>query len=152
MKSIGFIDLFKIKWLLVVTFISVTWVNFNQEKWKNKDVIQHDIINYYSYLPALFYERDLSLSFLNDTLNKQAEGAHYWPNKTPEGNHVIKMSMGMAVTYFPFFCLAHIYAKIFDYDIDGFSQPYHFAVLFSNPSAVNAINSTGSVFALIGIW
>lgn len=116
----------------MLTFISVTWVNFNQERWIKKDVITHDIINYYGYLPAFFLEKDLSLSFLNDTINTKIEDSYYWPNKTPAGKPVFKMSMGMAVTYLPFFAMAHLFATLFDYPTNGFSEPYHFAVLFSS--------------------
>lgn len=123
---------FNIKWILALTFISVIWVNLNHERWKSKDVITHDIMNYNSYLPALFYEKDLLLSFLADTINQNIESRLYSPNHTPQGKPVIKMSMGMAITYFPFFILAHIYSKIFDYPANGFSEPYHFAILFSS--------------------
>ena len=120
-----------LNWIVVTTVISVTWVNFNQERWKGKNIIAHDVANYYSYLPALFYEKDLSLSFLNDTINQQLESRIYLPNHTQENNPVIKMSMGMAITYLPFFTLAHVYSNFFNYPTDGFSSPYHFAIQFS---------------------
>jgi hypothetical protein len=109
----------------------VTQVNLNHERWLSKKVIEQDIISYYAYLPAFFIENDLSLSFINDTsqihLNKR-----YWPNKAPNGKYVIKMSMGMALSYLPFFTLAHLYAKCFNFPTQGFSEPYQFAVLFSS--------------------
>ena len=113
-------------------FISVTWLNFNQERWKKKEVIDHDVNHYYSYLPAFFYEKDLSLSFLRDNSNKDIEARYYAPNRTPAGNPVIKMTMGLAIGYLPFFALAHIYATAFDYELNGFSVPYHFAIQFSS--------------------
>lgn len=125
-------NILKPKWVILLTFISVTWINFNQERWKSKDVINHDVNSYYGYLPAVFLQKDLSLKFLDDTLNRQIEGRYYWPNTTPSGNHVFKMSMGMAASYLPFFGLAHIYAKLFNCPANGFSEPYHFAVLFSS--------------------
>jgi hypothetical protein len=132
MAFIKLIKTWDIKAVIILTIISVTWVNFNQQRWKKQDVIAHDIRNYYAYLPALFYEHDLSLAFLNDTANRHTEAMLYLPNRTPDGKPVIKMSMGMAVTYFPFFVAAHFYAKWFDYPVDGFSPPYHFALLFSS--------------------
>lgn len=107
-------------------------MNFNQERWRLKEVLSHDVNHYYSYLPAFFYEKDLSLSFLKDSLNADVEARHFAPNKTPQGNPVIKMSMGMAIGYLPFFALAHVYASLFHYEVNGFSEPYHFAIQFSS--------------------
>jgi hypothetical protein len=115
-----------------LVIISVIWVSFNQALWKKTAVIQHDTNNYYSYLPAYFYENDLSLSFLDDTINKQLEGRYYWPNRTTDGKPIIKMSMGMAISYLPFFAMAHVYANISGDEVNGFSPPYHFAIHFSS--------------------
>lgn len=127
----NFIAAFNIKWFLVLVFISVTWVNINHERWYSKNVILHDITNYYSYLPACFIEKDMSFSFLKNekTPNKIYL---YTPNKAPNGNFVIKMSMGMAISYLPFFSMAHLFAKMFGYETNGFSEPYHFAILLSS--------------------
>lgn len=38
----------------------------------------------------------------------------------------------MAVGYLPFFGMAHVYAKLSGYSDIGFSEPYHFAILFSS--------------------
>jgi hypothetical protein len=130
-KLLTLIKKFDLKAIILLTVISVTCVNFNQERWLRKDVIKHDIINYNSYLPALFYQHDLRLGFLFDTVDVDLDKQLYSPNFTPDNRLVIKMSMGMAVTYLPFFGLAHIYAKLFHYPVNGFSEPYHFAILFS---------------------
>ncbi|MDI1355957.1 MAG: hypothetical protein PSX36_13630 [bacterium] len=132
MKLRSLIAKTKSKHILWLVFISVTWLNFNQERWLHKEVISNDVNQYYSYLPAFFYENDLSLSFLKDSLNVGLETRHYAPNATPEGHPVIKMSMGMALGYLPFFALAHAYATFFHYDVNGFSVPYHFAIQFSS--------------------
>ncbi|MBL7931235.1 MAG: glycosyltransferase family 39 protein [Bacteroidia bacterium] len=121
-----------IKWTIAVTIVAVTWVNLNLERWKSRDVIIQDVVHYNSYLPAFFYEHDLTLSFLSDTINKHIESKLYAPKFTPDNKPVIKMSMGMSVTYLPFFTLAHIYSKLFNYPADGFSEPYHIAILFSS--------------------
>lgn len=110
----------------------MTWVNFNITRWQKGNIINHDVNNYYSYLPAVFIEHDLSLSFLDDTLNKQQEARFYWPTKLPNGNKVIKGNMGMAITYLPFFTAAHMYCKLVNEPADGFSDPYHFAIQFSS--------------------
>lgn len=127
----NFIAAFNIKWLLLLVFVSVTWVNLNHERWHSKNVILHDITNYYSYLPACFIEKDISLSFLKKEVSP-SKIYLYTPNKAPNGNYVIKMSMGMAISYLPFFFVAHVFAKIFGYETSGFSEPYHFAILLSS--------------------
>ncbi len=141
MSFIKRINIFKLQVILTLVIISVTWVNFNQALWKQLHVIQHDVVNYYSYLPAFFYEKDLSLSFLGDTVNQKVEQQFYAPNYTPEGKPVIKMSMGMSVSYLPFFALAHVYAKNFGYPVNGFSQPYQCALQFSS-----------LFYYLLGLW
>ncbi len=132
MSLIKKIKTFNLQWVLGALIISVTWVNFNLVRWNLKDVISSDVNHYYSYLPAFFIEHDLSLSFLDDNINNETEAKHYAPNKTPKGQYVIKMSMGAAFGYLPFFGMAHVYAQVLGYKADGFSEPYHFAVLFSS--------------------
>ena len=118
--------------ILPVTAVVVVWVNFNITKWKQQDVIQNDIINYYSYLPALFYEQDIELNFLNDSVTNELESRYYWPNTAPNGKKIIKYSMGMAVSYLPFFACAHLYCVLSGETRNGFSTPYHVAVQFSS--------------------
>jgi hypothetical protein len=132
MRLTQFIERHNIRFLIFLTLLTVTCVNFNQVRWTLKDVIQHDIAHYHSYLPAFFYEKDLKLTFLEDTVNQKTESQLYAPNRTPEGNPVIKMSMGMAISYLPFFALAHAYCMLSDLPANGFSEPYHFALLFSS--------------------
>ncbi len=141
MSFIKRISIFKLQVILTLVIISATWVNFNQALWRQLHVIQHDVVNYYSYLPAFFYEKDLSLSFLGDMVNQKVEQQFYAPNYTPEGKPVIKMSMGMSVSYLPFFGMAHVYAKHFGYPVNGFSQPYQCALQFSS-----------LFYYLIGLW
>jgi hypothetical protein len=132
MKITGVFAKYNLRTILALTIISVTWVNFNQERWLDKNVIVLDVVSYNSYLPALFYEHDLTLSFLYDDLDREVEARLYGPNHTPDGKPVIKMSMGMAVSYLPFFAVAHSVASLFDFPVNGFSEPYHFMLLFSS--------------------
>lgn len=129
-----FTKLTKLKSFLIlpVTAVVVVWVNFNITKWKQQDVIQNDIINYYSYLPALVYQQDIELCFLNDSISRELESRYYWPNTAPNGKKIIKYSMGMAITYLPFFVLADLYCAVSGDARNGFSNPYHFAIQFSS--------------------
>jgi hypothetical protein len=87
---------------------------------------------YYSYLPALVYQHDLHLNFLKDSLNSETEKRYYWPNLSPEGAFVIKYTMGMALSYLPFFGAAHVYCQLSGIEANGFTEPYHFAIQFSS--------------------
>ncbi len=100
--------------------------------WNSEKVISHDVASYYSYLPSTFYYHDVSQNFLNDSVNKTIEAKYFWPSKSAEGNYVFKTTMGMGITYLPFFTAAHFFAKIFDYPVNGYSTPYHFAIQFSS--------------------
>lgn len=132
MSFTGKIQKVRPSWIIVLVFVAVTWINFNQELWKGRSVISNDVAHYYSYLPVVFYEHDLSQDFLKDTVNTLMESRYYAPKIAPNGNHVIKMSMGMAATYLPFFVMAHVYTAITKDRGHGFSEPYHFAVQFSS--------------------
>ena len=132
MRLITTIKQLNTNWIIVITLISITWVNFNITRWQSVDIINHDVNSYYSYLPAVFYENDLSLSFLDDTINQTLENRYYWPSRLDNGVKVIKVNMGMAITYLPFFGLAHVYSKLFNFETNGFSEPYHFAIQFAS--------------------
>ncbi len=131
MKVIQLIKTGYLKLVFILVIISTTWVNFNHTFWQNEDVITHDVKHYYSYLPAFFYEKDLKLNFLNDSVNQKIELNYNNPNKAPNSNYIIKMSMGMAISYLPFFTAAHFYCKLFNVTTNGFTSPYHFALQFS---------------------
>jgi len=114
-------------------FVAVTWVNFNQEAWKGRAVLTYDVAQYYSYLPAVFYEHDLSQRFLNDTVHAEADRKHYASTRAPNGNHVFKMTMGMSLSYLPFFAVAHAYTTLTHSGREGgFAPAYHFAIQFSS--------------------
>jgi len=117
--------------IILIAFISVAWVNFNLVKWDGKRVIKWDIVNYYSYLPAFFIEKDLSLGFIEENKEAYASASWYVPEYTPNGKPVIKSAMGMSLMYMPFFLMAHAYAHLSGTATHGFSEPYHFAVIFS---------------------
>jgi hypothetical protein len=107
----------------------VVWVNFNNNHWKKDGkVVIHDVISYYSYLPAAFIYHDLSFSFV-DKDPTFFTGKIYNP-KTADGGHYQKMTMGLSMLYLPFFLLGHFYAWISGAPMHGFSQPYMFFLMF----------------------
>jgi hypothetical protein len=102
-------------------------------KWNeqnNKWLITFDISGYYMYLPFLFY----------DDLGKQHNRQYIIDNYKPcgdamesylyqsTGNYINKYTSGMAIMYLPGFIAGHIYAKLGNYPVDGFSYPYQFAM------------------------
>lgn len=124
---------------LTLIFILITQllVILNIKPWKNAEkknaLINWDVTSYYSYLPALFIQRDLKFEFLNTSKINYAEKHQFWPETAPNGNKVIKTTMGMSVLYLPFFILAHSYS-VFDPKVDanGFSYPYEIGLSFSS--------------------
>lgn len=113
--------------ILIINVISIGHVKY----WSNDNkIIVWDVISYYSYLPATFIEKDLSLDFVDKDKNKY--GGHYWPHKTEENRNVIKMTMGMSFLYAPFFFIGHGSAHVLGYETDGFSNPYRFALILAS--------------------
>jgi len=91
----------------------------------------YDVDQYYSYLPAYFVHHDLSFSFQHN----------YWTSNLPNGKHIPKVTMGMALLYSPFFLTAHAIAKNSNYKADGYSLPYKMAM------------HIGSIlFSMVGLW
>jgi hypothetical protein len=59
-----------------------------------------------------------------------SSGTLYQLVQLPEGNFIIKYSMGLSYFYAPFFFIGHLWAKTFHYKVDGFSMPYQVSVFF----------------------
>lgn len=113
-----------------VLLIGIIILNFSHHNWqREKGVIQWDIKSYYAYLPATFIYKDLSLDFREENFDKF--GNLIWPTKTPTGKQAIITSMGMSVLYSPFFFIAHTICKFTQYEADGYTLPYKFALVFS---------------------
>ncbi|HAJ99539.1 MAG TPA: hypothetical protein DCM62_05905 [Bacteroidales bacterium] len=110
-------------WLILVFAL---WFQFFNKGWNNERVIEHDVISYYAYLPAVFIYNDLTLRFID--VSPSEYNTKFWPSKTPEGNYVIKTTMGMSFLYSPFFFVAHLLAENLGYEPTGFSVPYRFAI------------------------
>ena len=127
----SFFNKYLVKITICIIITGIVIVNFSNHRWiKDKSVIQWDIISYYAYLPATFIYKDLSLEFRSENIEKF--GDLVWPVKTPTGKNGIITSMGMSILYSPFFFISHAVAKISrQYEADGYSMPYRFALVFS---------------------
>lgn len=104
-------------------------------------MIDWDVTYYYCYLPATFIKQDLGLKFVDENRDYYTMNHQYLPIPAPNGKYIIKTSMGMAIMYLPFFTAAHVFAKVFGYEADGFSEPYQFMIQFS-----------GLIYLLIGLY
>lgn len=105
--------------------------------------IYWDVLSYYAYLPAFWIEGDLTLSFVGDARRSDVHlhRHRYWPETTPQGQKVIKTTMGVALMMSPFFGIAHVFAPWLGYPDDGFSRPYQFAVALA-----------GFFWGSLGLW
>ena len=132
MKLLVVIKEFHPKIIIFLTVIVVVCVNFNITFWSSTKVIEEDVAFYYSYLPAVFYQHDISQNFLKDTANQFIESKYFGHTKLINGKYLFKGTMGMAVTYLPFFILADLYSRAANYPVTGYSESYHFAIQFSS--------------------
>ena len=132
MKKVSFVRLTLIGILLIQIGVIL-----NIQPWRNAEkknaLINWDVTSYYSYLPAIFVHKDLKFEFLNNSEVNYAEKHQFWPETAPNGNKVIKTTMGMSVLYFPFFIISHIYSLVKDKVVaNGFSKPYEIGLTFSS--------------------
>jgi hypothetical protein len=109
--------------------VAVLFTIFNLKYWKQDSrVINWDVLEYYSYLPAVFIQKDIRFEFTD--ADPAFFSGRFWTHEGPGGSRVLKMSMGMSTLYAPFFLVAHSYASLSrHYVADGFSPPYHLALL-----------------------
>lgn len=90
------------------------WKPFNTAKKQNNFV--WDVMNYYSYLPAVF-------------LNDHSFEFHHGPRDMfipygPKGGFVPKTTYGMSILYAPYFALGYKLAYNDKSPLDGFSEPF----------------------------
>ena len=111
--------------ITIIAISLLAMVNFSQLKFWDKPnrIIAWDVLSYYAYLPASFIYDDITLDFIE---TDSFYGDKFWPQVTPEGDKVIKTTMGVAWFYIPGFVAGHITAKLTGHNADGFSPPYRF--------------------------
>lgn len=102
--------------------------------WFSKDItdpyerpIGGDAQAYYAYLPAFFIYQDLDYGFMETHAQKHYPVSHIKDFiYEVDGQKVNKTFPGVAVLYAPFFFAAHLSAKLFGFEADGFSSIYQF--------------------------
>jgi hypothetical protein len=116
--------------VILLCAIVITWVNFNGKLWnKEQGIVKHDIISYYSYLPAAIIYKDLSFKFIDD--DRVFFHNKIWIFKSPNGGRYQKMTMGLSFLYAPFFLAGHGIAHLTGAEPNGYSTPYMFFLQFS---------------------
>jgi hypothetical protein len=80
----------------------------------DREHIRSDVLEYYSFVPAVFECHDLSY--------EHGCPEKYWNHKAPNGHQVNKRSVGMAYMYTPFYGLAQLASVIKGVDDKGYSQ------------------------------
>lgn len=118
---------------------------FFTERWNQpyNAVLSWDAAGYYLYLPAFFYD-DLGKINKADEIIKQYNpfGCNFEDaNNKVNNNYIIKYTCGVALMELPAFIIAHVWAKLAGYPIDGFSFPYQVC-----------INFWSILFAVFGLW
>ncbi|NOY94823.1 MAG: hypothetical protein GXO81_00315 [Chlorobi bacterium] len=114
------------KYSIVFSVLLVVFFIITARFWRDDGkIIASDVIDYYSYLPATFIFHDIGINKA-----ETIENGRFYTKRLPNGNNVIKMSMGMSFIYAPFFFAGHVYALITGEKANGFSVPYRIALLF----------------------
>jgi hypothetical protein len=113
---------------------------FNIKLWNvgegcSRAVINQDVANFYSYLPAAFIYDDLTFNFAVEPGTTFGEDCAIWPTPVEgkENAYVMKTTMGLSYLYLPFFLMADFYTDtLTNYPRTGFSPPYEFFLVLSS--------------------
>lgn len=107
--------------------VAVVIIILSARNWTRDDkVIIADVVSYYAYLPATFIFNDIKLE-----KRETYDNGMFWPEPLPDGNKVIKTSMGMSILYSPFFFISHGIAKITGDRANGYTWIYKAGLLLS---------------------
>lgn len=125
---------------LLLLVLGGLWVDIDLGLWRKRDrVIEWDVHSYYAYLPAVFLYDDIRLE-QSDVL-KEGDFFLFWPSVAPNGNRVIKTTMGVSLLYAPFFVAGDLTARITGAPRNGWSPPYKVWLLLG-----------GLVYFAAGLW
>lgn len=115
--------------VLIIAF-ALAFSMFNISRWKTLSVIQHDVTQYYAYLPAAFIFKNLKLTYVPKLPPEL--GPRTWTLHLEDGSRVLKMPMGLAVLYAPFFFIAHTQAQLQGENSSGYTATYEFWLCVSS--------------------
>ena len=106
----NFLNKYFSKLIIGLLVIVCTWYGKNLDTWGRNSIIDNDVVSYYAYLPATLIFHDLNFSFIKD-LPPDFEGK-IWVSTAPNGKPVLRMTMGLAILWLPFFLFAHLQAHV----------------------------------------
>lgn len=101
------------------SFLTQRWNDSDENGWKK--IIVSDGKGYYAYLTHLFIENDMT--FRSDE--------HLYAVPTEDGKFINRFYCGTALLEAPFFFLGYGIAYIFNYELDGYSEPFAFSLVLS---------------------
>ena len=120
--------------LKTVLLIIVLFIVINNLIFFPSNILCWDVFGYYLYLPLKFIYHDLGIqdeSIVHSILEQYNNSSTFYQGlKQPDGNFVMKYTMGLSILYSPFFFIGHIVAKLSGYVADGFSEPYQYSIFF----------------------
>lgn len=117
------------KIVIGILLVICAWYGKNLDSWGRNNVINHDVISYYAYLPAAIIFHDFSFQFIKD-LPPDFEG-RIWYSTAPNGKPVLRMTMGLAILWLPFFLFAHGLAPFLGESALGYSSPYSLSIFIA---------------------
>lgn len=117
------------KIIIGLLLIVCAWYGKNLDSWGRNKIIDDDVISYYAYLPAALIYHDFNFQYVND-LPSDSE-IRVWYSMAPDGKPVLRMTMGLAFLWLPFFLLAHALAHILGVSTMGYSWPYSFSIFLA---------------------
>jgi len=104
-------------------------------KYPQSNIFAYDNFGFYMHLPNTFVYHDITLkdiSIIEQINNKyNLTPTFYQLDRLENGNTIDRFFMGISILILPFFFIGHIIALIFGYNIDGYSEPYQWAIIFS---------------------
>jgi hypothetical protein len=118
------------KWSSLAIFILIAFYLANSLKysrWKDRQFIHDDVINYYSYLPAAIIFHDLSFDYRERQPENVKSKIYY--EHDPQGRNVQKMTVGVAILICPFFLIAHLYSILNLLPANGYTSVYEFFIM-----------------------
>ena len=114
------------KLVIGILIVGCSWYGKNLDTWGKNKVIDNDVVSYYAYLPAGLIFHDLNFSFVKDL--PTGFTGKIWLGTAPNGKPILRMTMGLAILWLPFFLIAHLYANLFSIEALGYSWPYSLSI------------------------
>jgi len=114
------------KLIIGILIVVCTWYGNNLDTWGKNKVIDNDVVSYYAYLPAGIIFHDLNFDFVK-TLPAGFTGK-IWLGTAPNGKPILRMTMGLAILWLPFFLMAHLFSKVMGIEALGYSWPYSLSI------------------------